>query len=279
MTWLATVVSCLRPLRNLVHKSGLAGGGSGMRFTASEPDPATRKLYHSDQFITLPLSTRHLSTMERAAVAEIDLRVALVILKKENPTLGVAKIHALLLEAHPTWAVSEKRVRKILQNEGLVATDASTGKDNATGPPIAAYPLPVSRLNKSLDVSRWSSKVKVHYFGAVKGKGLVATQKISEGEVVWKEDPFVLAPEWCVFPHEVPKGCGIHPQLLIAQGNLRLAKVLQGVRVLFHTTREPLANPSAVPGVRALNTMSGHVLQSPLSCTIRESTPTPLPRT
>ena len=131
--------------------------------------------------------------MARVTVEEVELRTALIALKKEKPTLGVVKIHALLLEAYPTWAVSEKRVRKVLQSEGLVATN----KDNGSGPPIATYP--VSRLNKTLDVTRWSSKVKVHYFNAIKGKGLVAAEKISEGEVLWKEDPFILAPEWCVF--------------------------------------------------------------------------------
>lgn len=128
--------------------------------------------------------------MARTAVSEEEFRTALVALRQDKPTLGVAKIHALLLEAHPTWAISEKRVRKTLQSEGLVATGRETGST------IATYP--VSRLNKSLDVTRWSSKVKIHHFGTFKGKGLVATEKISEGEVVWKEDPFVLAPEWCV---------------------------------------------------------------------------------
>ncbi|KAH0834097.1 hypothetical protein J3R83DRAFT_11384 [Lanmaoa asiatica] len=131
--------------------------------------------------------------MARVAISEVELRAALIALKKERPTLGVAKIHSLLLEAQPTWAVSEKRVRKILQSEGLIAT----GKDNGTGLTIATYP--VSRLNKSLDVTKWSSKVKVHYFNTIKGKGLVATEKISEGEVLWKEDPFILAPEWDIY--------------------------------------------------------------------------------
>ncbi|KIJ18321.1 hypothetical protein PAXINDRAFT_167508 [Paxillus involutus ATCC 200175] len=125
--------------------------------------------------------------MARVAVAEDELRAALVTLKKENPTLGVAKTHGLLLETNPTWAVSEKRVRKILQSEGLVATE----KENAIHP--------TSRLNKSLDVNKWSSKVKVHHFNAAKGKGLVATENISEGEVLWKEDPFILAPEWDIY--------------------------------------------------------------------------------
>ena len=118
--------------------------------------------------------------MARTAVSEEELRIALIALKNEKPSLGVAKIHSLLLDAHPTWAISEKRVRKILQSE-------NSGH-------------PISRINKSLDVAKWTSKVKVHYFDAFKGKGLVATEKISDGQVLWKEDPFILAPEWYVSP-------------------------------------------------------------------------------
>ncbi|KIJ60899.1 hypothetical protein HYDPIDRAFT_97759 [Hydnomerulius pinastri MD-312] len=142
--------------------------------------------------------------MARNVVPEDELRKALVALKAEKPTLGVAKIHNLLLEANPTWAVSEKRVRKILQSEGLVATEKENG--TANGAPAIH---PSSRLNKSLDVEKWSSKVKVHYYNAVKGKGLVATEKISEGEVLWKEDPFVLAPEWDIYDLKVSsRACG-----------------------------------------------------------------------
>lgn len=150
--------------------------------------------------------------MARAAVAEVELRAALIALKKEKPTLGVVKIHTLLLETHPTWAVSEKRARKILQSEGLITTE----KDNGTDPTITTYP--VSRLNKSLDVTNWCRKVKVRYFDAVKGKGLVSTEKISEGEVLWKEDPFILAPEWCVFPCRCYRKIYCRP--LIVQGYL-----------------------------------------------------------
>ncbi|KAF8440011.1 hypothetical protein L210DRAFT_3645933 [Boletus edulis BED1] len=134
--------------------------------------------------------------MARVAVAEEELRAALITLKTENPTLGVVKTHTLLLEAHPTWAVSEKRVRKILQSEGLVATE--NAKDNGADPSIAT-PYPISRLNTRLDVTKWSNKIKVHSFSPIKGKGLVATEKISEGDVVWREDPFILAPEWDIY--------------------------------------------------------------------------------
>ncbi|KAG9310945.1 hypothetical protein JVU11DRAFT_8819 [Chiua virens] len=40
----------------------------------------------------------------------------------------------------------------------------------------------------------------------MKGKGLVATEKISEGEVVWKENPFILAPEWDIYDLQQSSG-------------------------------------------------------------------------
>jgi len=115
------------------------------------------------------------------------LKAALVALKSANPSLGIAKTHARLLETYPTWTVSEKRTRKLLQHEGLVLNGTPT-------PEVAVYPS--SRVIHNLDVHKWTPKVKVKYFDKRKGKGLVATQEIKEGEVIWREDPFILAPEW-----------------------------------------------------------------------------------
>jgi hypothetical protein len=120
---------------------------------------------------------------------EADLKDALVALRASNPTLGVPKIHALLLSTHPSWTVSEKRTRKVLQNEGLMAS--GTPKDT-----IKIYPS--SCVMEGLDVKKWTTKVEVKYFDKTKGKGLVATEKIGVGEVVWKEDPWIIAPEWSV---------------------------------------------------------------------------------
>ena len=44
--------------------------------------------------------------------SEEDLKTALKVLKTDNPTLGISKLQALLLESHKDWTVSEKRVRK-----------------------------------------------------------------------------------------------------------------------------------------------------------------------
>ncbi|KAL1746581.1 hypothetical protein HDZ31DRAFT_33788 [Schizophyllum fasciatum] len=122
--------------------------------------------------------------------AEEDLKQALIELKSQNPALGISKVHGLLLAAHPEWTVSEKRTRKILQSQGLV---------QSAGPAIH----PTSRLIPDLDVKKYTTKVAPKYFDKRKGKGLIAVEPISEGETIWKEDPFVLATEWEVFELQV----------------------------------------------------------------------------
>lgn len=129
--------------------------------------------------------------MSKVSPPEDALTSALISLKSANPALGIAKTHALLLATHPEWSVSERRTRKILQNEGLILGDAP---DTAT--PDAVYPS--SRVIPNLDLPRWTDKVEVKHFGKRKGKGLVAAQDINEGEAIWREDPFIIAPEWFV---------------------------------------------------------------------------------
>jgi len=120
---------------------------------------------------------------------EDEVRKSVIELKKQNIASGVAKIHSLLLDANLSWTVSEKRVRKILQSEGLVQSDGVLGSNTSTIHPS-------SRLNTSLDVSKWTGRIEVKFFDAIKGKGLVAKENIAKGDVLWKEDPFILAPEW-----------------------------------------------------------------------------------
>ena len=127
--------------------------------------------------------------------SEDDLRAALLALKTNNPTLGIPKIHALLLSAHTDWTVSEKRTRKVLQAAGLVQTSAAS-LGSSSGAPAGGQVWPSSRLIEGLDVARWTPKAEVRFFGRAKGKGLVARAPIAAGETIWKEDPFVLAPEW-----------------------------------------------------------------------------------
>jgi hypothetical protein len=147
---------------------------------------------------------------------EDDLKVVVASLKKEHPALGIAKLHALLLSENPSWAVSEKRLRRILKNSnpngplaqhdgGLECATTGIGTPRGPGPSSspstttgskAAHIYPSSTLVEGLDVSGWTTAIEVTYFDKKKGKGLVAKEPISEGQHVWKEDPFIIAPEW-----------------------------------------------------------------------------------
>ena len=154
-----------------------------------------------------------MSTTSESTISppEEDLKVAVASLKKEHPALGIAKLHALLLSDNPTWAVSEKRLRRILKNSNpdpltqqqrleYATTDTPRGPGPSSSPSTtgskAAHVYPSSMLVEGLAVSKWTTAIEVKYFDRKKGKGLVAKEPISEGQVVWKEDPFVIAPEW-----------------------------------------------------------------------------------
>ncbi|KAH9922237.1 SET domain-containing protein [Fomitopsis serialis] len=137
--------------------------------------------------------------------AEDDLKAALHALRVGHPSLGAAKLHAQLLAHHPHWTVSEKRTRKILQQEGLILSCVTAQNHGAGQPGLngASDHLPSSHLVENLDVRKWTPKVEVRYFGRKKGKGLVASEDIAEGEAIWKEEPFVLAPEWEIYDLQV----------------------------------------------------------------------------
>jgi hypothetical protein len=155
--------------------------------------------------------------------ADEALLEALNTLRAAHASLGITKLHAALLDAHPTWLVSEKRTRKALQAGGLMlappasadAADAPTNGDasvtsakkkpkkkSSTGAGGETRRLyPASRPTRGLDVAAFSPKIAVHDFGGGKGKGLVATAPIAAGELLWKEDPWIVQAEWCASAH------------------------------------------------------------------------------
>lgn len=135
--------------------------------------------------------------MASSSPADDELKAALVELRSRNATLGIPKLHAQLLAEHSDWAVSEKRTRKILQAEGLVLGPAKRPPppNPADGSDSDAL-IPASKIIDGLDIRKWSGRIQVKYFSRKKGKGLIATAKINQGDTVWKEDPFILAPEW-----------------------------------------------------------------------------------
>jgi hypothetical protein len=156
------------------------------------------------------MSTTPTTTSEPSiSPSEKDLTTVLASLKNEHPALGTAKLHALLLSENLSWTVSEKRLRRILKSinasEPLTSPDIGPGPSSSSSSPGSeaahrdAHVYPSSTLVEGLDVSRWTTAVEVKYFDKKKGKGLVAKEPISEGQLVWKEDPFIIAPEWWVY--------------------------------------------------------------------------------
>ncbi|KAF7321946.1 Set-like protein [Mycena kentingensis (nom. inval.)] len=116
-----------------------------------------------------------------------DLTPAIAGLRIAYPSLGIPKLHAQLKKDFPDWQVSEKRLRKVLA-EIAAAASASTSTVH-----------PTSKLVDGLDISQWTTRVQVAVFDEAKGKGLVAKEKIREGDTIWVEDPWVIAPEWEIY--------------------------------------------------------------------------------
>ncbi|KAF8816928.1 SET domain-containing protein [Phlegmacium glaucopus] len=138
---------------------------------------------------------------------ESELTAAVISLKNKDPSLGISRVHTLLLQTYPEWTVSEKRTRKILQSQGLIVSDPSSNSMSSESAKSRIYPS--SRVIDSLDISQWTPKVKVKYFNKKKGKGLVAEKDIEEGEPIWKEDPFIIAPEWEILDMQMKSAaCG-----------------------------------------------------------------------
>jgi len=105
-------------------------------------------------------------------------------LRAEHPSLGASKLLVIVRQQNPEWSLSEKRLRKLLQQENLVATAA----------PAVVYPS--SKIDDGIDASTWTSQVAIKQFDKAKGKGLVVKQKLSTGEILWKEDPWIFASDW-----------------------------------------------------------------------------------
>lgn len=149
----------------------------------------------------------------RTSPSDSDLTSVLITLRKEKPALGIPKLHTLLLSENPGWLVSEKRTRKILQSLGLANTVKGTTA-NLTG----ELKSPSSKLLEGLDPLRYTQKgpaLRVEFFDQKKGKGLIATTDIAAGTIIWKEDPFALAPEWWVLVSSQ------HPPSLLSDTELK----------------------------------------------------------
>ena len=74
-------------------------------------------------------------------------------------------------------------------SQAMSASSSAANLDERQSIPPSNNPL--------LKLPKRTPTLRSSRHGRKKGKGLVASEDIAEGEVVWKEDPFVLAPEWC----------------------------------------------------------------------------------
>ncbi|KAH9957514.1 hypothetical protein BC827DRAFT_1157234 [Russula dissimulans] len=95
----------------------------------------------------------------------------------------------------------------------------------------------------------------VKYFDKKKEKGLVAREPISEGQLVWKEDPFIIAPEWSSLIVILAR-----PKLLFGLGRVRRALLQPPV---------PQANPASVPLLSFARKNAWMALHALSQCTAR----------
>ena len=110
-------------------------------------------------------------------------------LRSANPSLGVPKLLAQLKSGHPEWSVSEKRLRKSLQ--AIAPQNGETQNGEAKDEPGLVATTGLDPFVSAL-VSSLAPKVKIRMFGGEKGKGLVARDKILQGEVLWQEEPWIV---------------------------------------------------------------------------------------
>ncbi|SPO36839.1 related to Potential protein lysine methyltransferase SET5 [Pseudozyma flocculosa] len=147
--------------------------------------------------------------------------------------LGTAKL-LTILQLENDWQLSEKRLKTILTRHGLrhapAAPPASNGANGEADPAAAssatkkkkkparkAQPshVPRSYIDPSLN---FPPGVEGHYFDAVKGKGLVATQDFDEGDVVFQEEAFVPTPPPSAV-ESMSRGMSTHHALLCTGSN------------------------------------------------------------
>ncbi|ORE11498.1 SET domain-containing protein [Rhizopus microsporus var. microsporus] len=115
-------------------------------------------------------------------------------IKLETPEAGIKKVTTLVLEQQPSWQVSEKRVKKHMQQCGLTQTTQPVKSGLADDPSV-----PVSYIDPRLDFKSVSDCVQARMVDPVTGKGLFAARDIKRDEILFTEEPFVYFPPWELF--------------------------------------------------------------------------------
>ncbi|KAG9067976.1 SET domain-containing protein 5 [Linnemannia hyalina] len=109
-------------------------------------------------------------------------------IKKADPGLGIKKVLAEIQTQEPTWLVSEKRVKKLMDQAGIAVANAEP--EGELDPSV-----PVSHIDAAVDISALTNGlVKTKMINKVIGKGLFATEELPKDKVVFNEFPFIYFP-------------------------------------------------------------------------------------
>ncbi|KAK9366037.1 hypothetical protein V1509DRAFT_631071 [Lipomyces kononenkoae] len=139
--------------------------------------------------------------MEKNPTEDEVVQIVLDI-KKSEPELGIAKLHARIKSLEPAWALSVNRLRSIMRSHSLtdVPLKGTTSLSGATIPEEFRDRLYVSETVSHL-ISDLSLPPLIEVFNSKqRGKGLQVSSKlpkpesIPEGAVLWTEPALVLIP-------------------------------------------------------------------------------------
>jgi hypothetical protein len=112
-------------------------------------------------FLFLDLHTKTMAAIEKQIPEEDALCQSIQQLKIDNPEWGVKSIYNQILKSHQDWQVSEKRVKKIMQTQGLTQSNGgaqlSIVKSGVEDDPS----VPVSFIDPKLDFQSFSPNVVV----------------------------------------------------------------------------------------------------------------------
>jgi hypothetical protein len=94
--------------------------------------------------------------MSEVVPSEEELLNVIADIKKADPELGIKKVLAAVNAQQPTWAVSEKRVKKLMQSLGLVRSTHLVKSGVEDDPSV-----PVSFIDPKLDLKATSTAIEV----------------------------------------------------------------------------------------------------------------------
>lgn len=105
---------------------------------------------------------------------------------KSDPStesLGIGKLHAIVKERHSNWSVSEKRVKTLLKNFGLLANNANQQQFTYAAD-IKSEITPDISLPPKVDIVMTTKR----------GKGLYSKADIKKGDLIWEESQLFFVP-------------------------------------------------------------------------------------